>query len=714
MLLYESDWVEKYPYAIVDTKTDNESFLRYSALLREMGVSNHLWPLALFNPDLQGVDPHSPHLDLETMAAIAVEAKSNFWYYCRSLIRVPGGTPEEPIMLRANRGNMALYWLFFNHITTILIQIRQTGKSLSTDILMTYLLNIRCTKTQINLLTKDDTLRAANLERLKNIELELPYYLKQRNRGDIGNTEELSVKSLGNSYRGHLPNKSPKMALKVGRGLTSPVFQIDEAAFFDNIAISMPSALAAGTAARDLARRRDEPYGTILTTTAGKKDDRDGAYIFDLVQKGAVWSERLFDSKDPIDLERLVRNSSSNRELLVSCTLNHKQLGYTDEWLRRAIEESKATGEDADRDFGNVWTSGSQMSPLPIAVTEAIRASQINDHITEISSPYSYITRWYTGKETVSQRMGKGHFILSVDSSDAVGGDDIGVTLRDIKTGEVVASGNYNETNLITFAEWLCNWLVKYTNVTLIIERRSTGAMILDYLLLMLPTKGIDPFARIYNKVVQEAEEYPERFKEVNRPMAHRSTELYIKYKKLFGFATSASGATSRGELYGTTLMNAAKTTGTRVKDPKTINQILGLVIRNGRIDHATGSKDDLCISWLLSYWLISLGKNLHCYGINARDILADNAIVQQASSPLAVYNSQEQEYLRREIEKLVTELKNEKDIWVSQKLEIKLQLLSMDLTDADRQTLSLDELISNIKEFKRLNTNTGYKRNYY
>ena len=702
-ILFRADW-EKYPNAIIDTKTKNTSFIRLAALYKEMGIKNHAFLLQLHNQELQGLDPFDPNLSLEQMAMIAIECKQNFFYYIREIARVPGGTQSNPILFKANRGNIALYWLFFNHVTLILVQPRQTGKSFSTDELMEYLLNIRCTDTQINLLTKDDTIRSANLERLKNIEFELPFYLKQRGRGDIGNTEELTVKSLGNSYRGHLPNKSPKLALNVGRGLTSPIFQCDESAYFHNVGISLPAALSAGTAARALAKSKGDPYGTILTTTAGKKDDRDGAYVYNLLINSAVWTELFLDAANEEELYYLIRKNSPKGELRVNCTFSHRQLGYTDEWLKEVMEASLNEGESAERDYLNVWTAGSQLSPLPVNLTTMIRESQVTEYYNEISSPYGYITRWYIPESSIEQYMANNETVLSIDSSDAAGGDDIALTLRSIKTGELIAAGNYNETNLITFSEWLVSWIVKYLKLTLIIERRSTGAMILDYLLLLLPSKNIDPFARIYNKVVQEADEYPDRYKEILKPLYMRSQEIYVKYKKQFGFATSGTGVTSRTDLYSTTLINAAKITGDKVKDVKTIDQILGLVIKNGRVDHADGGHDDMVISWLLSFWLLTQGKNLNYYGINSRDILVDSKYNRETNTPLARYEHQQQNYLRQQIESLVEELKKEKDEFVSMKLEHKLKLIASDLSDADKQILAVDDLVNSLREYRKMN----------
>ena len=141
-ILFVEDWA-KYPNAIVNTQTKNKTFLRLASLYKEMGVKNHAFLLALHNPELLNVDPFNPSITDEEMLMVAIECKQNFWYFVREIVVVPGGSHDDPIRFIANRANMALFWLFFNHIMIILVQPRQTGKSFSTDELMTYLLNIR-------------------------------------------------------------------------------------------------------------------------------------------------------------------------------------------------------------------------------------------------------------------------------------------------------------------------------------------------------------------------------------------------------------------------------------------------------------------------------------------------------------------------------------------------------------------------------------------
>lgn len=708
MILFKNDW-EKHSEAIIDTETKNKSFLRLAMLYKDMGIKNHAAILALHNPVLKEIDPYDPTISVEEMMLIAAECKINPWYYFREIARDPKGSADLILPFKANRGNIALYWLFFNHITTMLIQIRQTGKSFSIDTLDSYLLNIATNNTDIALLTKDDDIRAKNLVRLKSICDSLPFYLKRRNRHDVGNTEELTVKALKNSYTGYVPSSSPKDAELKGRGITSPIMRSDETAFFKNISITLPAALAACTAAVDIAKLKNLPYGITITTTAGKKDDRDGAYVYKLLQESAIWTEKFFDCENVEELIDIIRKNSSTGDkkrgvLRVNCTFNHRQLGYTDKWLMEAIERSINEGESAERDYLNRWTSGSLTSPISPELVEVIRDSEISDPYNEITM-YGYIVRWYIPEDQIIQVMTKHHHILCLDTSDASGGDDIGMVLINSVTGEVSASGNYNETNLITFAEWLCIWLTKYINITLIIERKSSGATIIDYMLIQLPTKGINPFKRMYNKVIQEYDEYPDRYNLIAKTYSSVRSEHLVEFKKTFGFATSAFGATARSELYGSILQNSTKMCGALIRDKKLIDQLLSLVIRNNRVDHAPGEKDDMCIAWLLGFWFLTRGKNLSFYGIKSDVVLSKNDYYIIDNDPISIHEREQLEYVKEQISELTENLKKCKDEYIALALEREIRGLYSEFKD-DQQTIrTVDELINSIKKQRANNS---------
>lgn len=695
MILFLKDW-DRFPTAIVDYKTSNKSFLRLAQVYKSMGIKNHLFHLALMQPELQGVDPHSEFLTLEQKVKIGLECRINPWYFFREVVRLPPVAGADPIQFIANRGNIALYWSFFNNIDSALIQPRQTGKSASTDCLMVELEYIAATNTKIMMITKDDALRRANVDRLKSIRDLLPKYLLNLTSKDSDNQFELTCKALGNSYVTGVAQNSEAAANNLGRGLTSPILHCDEGPFINFIGTTLPAALASGTAARDEARKFGRPHGNIFTTTAGKKDDRDGKFMFDLIHSGMVWNEILFDCKNKVELREMVVKNGSGGAALVNITMSHRQLGKTDEWLRDAIAISRATGEAADRDFLNIWTSGTQRSPLSVALNETIFKSEMDVLYSEIS-PERYILRWYIPEEEIAERMASGHFVIGLDTSEAVGRDTIALIMIDIRDLSTVAVGVYNETNLIRFAGYLANLLIKYQNTTLVIERKSSAQMIIDYLLLKLPTVGIDPFRRIYNKIVDEAREKEEAFKEIQRRPELRSEAFYDQRKSRFGFNTTAE---SRTVLYTTVLQNAAKKAGHLVRDKSLSGEIRGLVEKNGRIDHAASGHDDTVIAWLMAHWFLTHARNLSYYGISTTDVMMDVSDMGRKLSEAELQERSQQAAYLQEIDEVLEALRNTRDEMLVLKYEHRLQYLTKRLSGQSLDEVSgLDALIEQAAE---------------
>ncbi len=727
MVLYLEDWL-RYPGSKPNYDTKNESYLKLAGTYYAMGVKNYAFMLALHDQSLKDVDPFSPFLTELEMVKIAIECKINPWYYFREIAKVPARSGSDAVPLLANRGNIALYWCFFNHVMTYLVQIRQTGKSISTDVLDSYLLNIRCRGTTINLLTKDDALRSENIQRLKDIIDEMPFYLKQRSKKDLDNTELINISSLGNWYKAHLPQKAKKFALNTGRGMSSPIFRVDEGPFQANIEISLPAALAAGVAMRNKARANNEPYGTTLTTTAGKKDDPDGRYFYQQICAAAEWTEKFFDAKDATELEVMIRAVSRGLkekmrvgdevirgEFAVNITMNHRQLGYDDAWLLTALEETKSVGDAADRDFFNRWTSGSLSSPLSIQQMEIIRGSQKEPLYVEDCKIGSFRVpcRWYIPKDSIEMYMAKNSSILSADTSDGAGGDDISLSLTDVKSGMLIASFNVNQVNLLAFSEWVCErWIIQCPNVTLIPERRSSAIALIDHLLLILPDRGIDPFKRIFNRIVNDPDENKTAFEEIKLPLSRRPHDIYVRYKKAFGWATSGGGMTSRSDLYSTTLISAARNCGHMVNDKTTIDQILSLETRNGRVDHAPGEHDDAVIGWLLGHWMLTKAKNLLHYGIQVTDILSRNRGGSENGGVLTK-EQRDQILYRDKIKELLGKLEQEQSEIISMKIENELRFYNSKLIIEENEVLSLDELIAKTKETKKQNI-ISKNRNHY
>lgn len=702
MILFLKDWYN-YPGAIVHRTTRNTSFLDIAEKIKAMGVKNYFYMLALHNPTLEHVDPFAPNLDIFTQGMIAEECKNNFWYYIRECARVPpqGGAPTG-LPLRANRGNIALFWCFFTHIRPYLIQPRQTGKSLGSDLLMSYLLYIACKDTRINLFTKDNSLRAANIDRLKEIREYLPEYLQLRSKDDSDNSIEVTCVANNNVYATAVAQANPVAANKVGRGFTSPINVVDEGPFCSHIAHTFSAMLASGTAARLEAIQFGTPYGTILTTTAGKKDEASGKYMYELLQGGMPWSEHLYDSEHEEHLQDIVEKGSSGLMPLVNITLSHKQLGYTDAWLLKQLKDNNSKGEEADRDFFNKWTSGSLTSPLLTIVNDRIRDSKRDPKYVEITKE-NYTIRWYLTKQELEARMLTSKFIAGADTSEGVGRDSMTLVIVDAATLEVVGASAVNETNIIRYAKFIANFLAKYDNIILVPERRSTGSTIIDMLLIDLPEKGIDPFTRIFNLVIDDPEYYSDDYAIIRQDLNRRPPKYHEKCKRFFGFATSGSGRFSRDDLYSTVLQRAALLGCDNVRDTALINEITALQTKNNRIDHSSGGHDDMVIAWMLAAWFLMSTRNLAMYGIY--DALAEAkefnpyATEEPVLQAHELYHKQQQNKIRKEIEVLLEQIKEARDDLVVTRLTYAIKALDQKLADSyDSDLLTIDSVINNVK----------------
>lgn len=675
-ILFQKDW-DNYPTAIWDTQTKNTSFLEFSALLKHMGVQNHLFPLALMQPDLQGVDPFDPMLSDELKLKIKIECTFNPWYFIREVMRVPPAAGDTPMQLQANRGNISLWWSFLNHIDYFLVQIRQTGKSLNSDGISVWYQVFGARNSRSNLFTKGDLFKE-HIARLKKLRGLLPKYLVNITKKDTDNQKEFTNYSQGNRMVVYIPQKDEEAARNLGRGLTTPHSHTDEIAFLKNVHISLGVMLAGGGAAREEAARNGLPYGNIFTTTAGELDTPEGAYAYDLMTGGAEWNDKFYDCENQVELYEVVRKQCRNKEaILINGTFNHKQLGKTDAWLRTKIAESRQTGDEVRRDYMNEWTSGNARNPLSKDTLRKIHASVVKPEYLEIDKQDHYSIRWYVSEAEVRAGLPNREVIMGMDTSNAVGRDNITGVIVDTSTLEVVGAWTINDSNLTVFAMWLIKIMVRFPKLTLVPESKSTWIGILDTMLLTLPTYKIDPARRIYSTLVDAKDESPQDRKRFQEYIGDRDN--YRSYRKFFGFPTNSD---LRQIIYGPVLQEAAKKSGSLVRDSKLQSELSRLVERNNRIDHDASGHDDHVISWLLCHWFLTYGKNLEHYGITLSEV---KRRVYEAEHKLSWDEQRrydQQQRIRDEIGKLSEQLGQERNTYERIKLQHKLDVLMSQLSE--------------------------------
>lgn len=696
MILRMDDW-KYYPDAIVDLETRNESFLKHASVLRDMGVKHWYCALALTQPELQGIDPFDQTLDSDTKIKIVYEMFVNPWYFFRELCRIPqdGG---DAVAFKLHRGNFALIWSFFNNIDIALLLIRQQGKTIALAALLCYLLRILKNSRTV-LLTRGSDLRSETIIKIKQIRDELPKYCWKYSKSDADNTEIVTYVERKNKLLTVIAQNSAQSALNAARGVTAARFVSDETAFTKFIRIMLPAALAAGTTARRIAEEEGIPFGNIFTTTPGKRDEADGKYVYEMFHEGYYWDEHLMDIPTRDELIDIINRGSKGDRTLIHAPFTHRQLGMTDAELYKAIANAGGTREEKLRDFGLQWTAGSLSSPLTVDEAKTVSDSIIMPKYLE-TYPNCYCIRWYYTEDELSARMRAKH-IIGLDTSDAVGRDNISLVMINEETLEVAATAIVNESNLIVFSNWLADILVRHENTILVIERKSSAPTIIDSLLITLPARGVEPSRRIFNSVVQTRTDDDLDFKEFKKYSRPRDERFYEIYRKYFGFVTTG---TARKTLYGEVLQTAVRMAGSMIRDKALASEILSLVVKDGRIDHKSSGHDDCVIAWLLACWFMLFGRRLEYYGVSNR-ILMNRQRVNQAGEEFDrdefEQEDAEQKVLSEDIDILCTDIGKNRNPLLKTKLERRLRLMLSQLKLDTSQASTVGELQTLIRNEK-------------
>ena len=467
--------------------------------------------------------------------------------------------------------------------------------------------------------------------------------------------------------------------------------------------------LAGAGAARDAAEANGEPYGTIFTTTSGYLNSKSGQYAYNkLYNVAARFTELLYDTKNQEDLYRVVKqNSKGGNQLMVLLEFNHRQLGYTDEWLREKIAMAISDGESYLADYLNIWIEGNAASPFPKEVIKVINDSVVHDPYTDISGP-GFIIRWYVTEDVLMNDLPTRHMVCGHDASNAINSDDCTLVFMDVKTGETLGVGEYNDTNIVVFHNWIASLFLRFRNMVFVPENRSTATTLIDNLLLILPRHGIDPYARVFNWVVDEATEYPKRVEDamLNYPVERRSEAAFRKYRKEFGYATSGGGKTSRANLYGESILSALKQLGNNIRDKKLVNQLSALKQRNGRIDHDAEGKDDLVIAWLLCYWFLTKARHKEMYGIRsnmALSVVINNELNRDGNREKVAKQNYQLE-LKTMIDELVERVKVENNPIKTDMLKSQILHLYKDIDIESLPTYNIEDILENIEMDKKKN----------
>ena len=604
MILFADDFVNQG--AIVDYNTNNLSFLKMAVLLNKMNVKSNLFHLALYDKELVGRDPHNLNdPSLELRERVALECKLNPWYYMREVVRITAsGMGAVPYVL--NRSNLAQAWLFFNSINTFQVMPRQIGKTIGVASLQTWYLYVAAHDTAWGMFCRGNKLQWENVDRFKKIRDALPQWLLNQTADDTNNKEGVSYEALNTKLLTFVSQNDKQAAGDQARGQSFATESWDEVVYYNNIHLSYPSAIAAMDTAAPLAKETGLPAAVLMTSTAGDIDDPRGRWCYLLACDAFRFTEKLYDCQNRDELWNMVHHNSKNDYVYLE--YSYKQLGKTDEWFNfvTRAKDPKVVAKD----YLNQWLHGSDASMFDKDLLERIQSAKKDPVV--VTNYESVIIKWYDDPKKLmsDESLRNRPYPIGLDTSDNVGCDFTTMCMIDPYDLHVVCTFCCNTANLYFVTTLIIKFLRDFPRAIFIPERNKNGAFMLDYIFANMRLESFNPLTRIYNKYLQE--------------YTSESNLNNLNYedgtvRKNFGFSTTSS---SRNMLYSSVLMNALQLVGDRLNDASLIDQISGLTMKNGRVDHTETGHDDLLIAFLLAVFFILFGLHHNLYGIRPDEIM--------------------------------------------------------------------------------------------
>lgn len=595
---------------IIDSYTDNLSFLRTAKDLSILGIRNYQFMLKLYDPNLLNIDPYSPALTPSDIKRVMVECKRNIWYFMRVVARIPleGGAvgPGAGSRYQLNRGNLASTWCFVNNIDHYQVLPRQIGKTKSAieEILWTYIFS---SNTKMMLLCKDVGGSKENLRTLKDQRDLLPVYMQCKivlnEDGEKKAASGNNMTYLLNPYNGNrittaTGGASESQAEKCGRGLTQAIQMFDEVEFTKNIATILDAAGPAYVSAAKNAEANGAPHCRVLLSTPGNLDSEPVISTNDLRRQMIRFSEGFYDREVSEVKEIISINSPVN---IVYIEYSYKQLGKDEDWFIKTCAAVSNNKTKIRREILLKRIRGSSLSPFEPEDLEEIGTNQ-KEPIEEIYIQEVYPLYVY---EALNKNI---PYIVGVDVAAGRYGDNSAITVLDPYSVRPVAEFKSNITTTSKLKSFLITLIMTYIPKSiLVIENNNMGSSVIDDLRL----------TPISSNLYFDNNKYfiPEATQKMD---AKGFAILEAKNARTFGLNTNPKTRETMVNL----LFERVKEYKTDFVTRNIIADLNSLIrMPSGKIQAVNGAHDDSIMSYLICLYTLTFGSNLDRYGFTRGDV---------------------------------------------------------------------------------------------
>lgn len=579
---------------VYDVGTNNTSFLRMAVILRDLGIKNNKFFLALYDKELIGVDPFSKYLTNEQKIRIMQEICINKWYYLREVVRIPVEGIQEGSGYKLNLGNLTLSYLSGKNINQIVVLPRQHGKTIGKICDDSWAANFGALNTNTIYMNKELKNSIECLRIFKNIRNLLPSWILEleAHKDDKDNEELKIIGYKGNSLKALPSATTIEAAERCGRGLTTSVLYFDEFAFLKYNSTIYTAALPAWKTAAENAKKNGVPYGVTITTTPNSVDTPHGKYCKEMIDSALRWRVEFFDYSDA-QLAEVIEKGAQNYFVFVQ--YSYKELGRSEEWLQKSIREFNGDLLKVKRELLLEWPrsvegkvfSESQLDLIALALKPSRYPLNIEGYVFNCYSRIDF----------------NRNYLLGVDVSGGLSRDYSAIVLVDPEDFSVVAVFKSNKIDTDNLRKLIITLMTEYfLNSILICESNSYGLNILDNL---MKNPMIEP--RMLNEERQQLGE-----KTIEHGVIIKRKRKNISY----GVSTNPTSRKLMFEL----LPEIIDYEYDKIVAQELYDEIAALEMKkNGKIEHSSDGHDDVLMAYLVVRYALMYGSCLKTkFGISS------------------------------------------------------------------------------------------------
>jgi hypothetical protein len=428
--------------------------------------------LALIDPDLDGINPYDPNLNVYYKQKILRECICNYWYFIREVVRLPS-TGSGPMPYKLDRGNLAYNFCASLNLNIFFEEPRQRGKTTAVIVRYLYLYNFGTTNSKMAFLHKNMAGSTDNLTAMKDMRDLLPPYLILKERitpdGKLdkgkNNTTEVVNPYNNNTIKTFASATNKAKAASLLRGKTLVLMWYDEYAFLPfNDIIYMNGAPAYKTAS-SIAKNNHAPYGITITTTPGFMTTPEGKEAYAMKEAATPFSESWYD-KSYLQLMEIINANNNSDYVYIRYT--YQQLGCSEEWFQEVCRLLKNSWPDIRREILLEWATGVENSPFREEDLDTI-SGLLRQPISEVYLLGKYRFETYLQADTRTYPA-----IIGVDVAGGYKQDSSTITVIDSLTTKVLGCLNCNYISTLDLARCIefivKNWM---PNAVVNVERNG-------------------------------------------------------------------------------------------------------------------------------------------------------------------------------------------------------------------------------------------------